>query len=87
MPTQQLLVRLPEELARRLKRRVPARSRSAFVQRLLEQALPPDDGDDDPLYQAALAVEQDEHLAAEMAEWDTTAGDGLASPRPGSGRE
>ena len=41
MPTQQLLVRLPEDLARRLKRRVPARGRSAFIQELLEQALPP----------------------------------------------
>jgi plasmid stability protein len=78
MATQQLLVRLPEELARRLRRRVPARGRSAFVQRLLEQALPPDEGEDDPLYRAALDVERDERLAAEMAEWDAAAGDGLA---------
>jgi len=77
MATQQLLVRLPEDLARRLKRRIPLRARSAFVQRLLEQALPPDEGEDDPLHQAALAVEQDEALAAEMAEWDATIGDGL----------
>ena len=76
---QQLLVRLPEDLARRLKRRVPARKRSAFVQQLLEQALPPDAGEDDPLYQAALDVERDEQLAAEMAEWDAAAGDGLTS--------
>ena len=78
MATQQLLVRLPEDLARRLKRRVPARGRSAFVQALLEQALPLDEGEDDPLYRAALAVEQDEQLAGEMAEWDAVAGDGLA---------
>ncbi len=26
--------------------------------------------DSDPLYQAALAVEKDEALAAEMAEWE-----------------
>ncbi len=58
---------------RRLKRQVSARGRSAFVQRLLEQALPPDEGDGDPLYRAALAVEQDERLAAEMAEWDAAA--------------
>ena len=77
MATQQLLVRLPEELARRLKRQVPARARSAFVQRLLEQALAPDGGGDDPLYHAALEVEQDERLAAEMAEWDGTVADGL----------
>jgi len=77
MPTQQLLVRLPEELARRLKRRVPPRGRSAFIQQLLEQALPADTGDDDPLYQAALEVERDDRLTQEMAEWDVTAEDGL----------
>jgi len=77
MATQQLLVRLPEELARRLRRQVPARGRSAFVQHLLEQALAPEDGENDPLYQTALDVEQDERLAAEMAEWDGTVADGL----------
>lgn len=77
MATQQLLVRLPEELARRLKRQVPARKRSAFVQQLLEQALAPEDGEDDPLYRTALEVERDERLGAEMAEWDGTVADGL----------
>lgn len=76
-PTRQLLVRLPDELAQRLKRQVPARGRSAFVQRLLEQALAPEGGEGDPLYQAALEVEQDESLAAEMAQWDSTVADGL----------
>ena len=78
MAMQQILVRIPDELARRFKRRVPARGRSAFVQRLLEQALPPDEGEDDPLYQAALAVERDDRLTAETAEWDAASGDGLA---------
>jgi len=82
MATQQLLVRIPEELARRLKRQVPARGRSAFVQHLLEQALAPEGGEDDPLYQAALAVEQDEQLAAEMAAWDGTIADGLEAESP-----
>ena len=79
MATTQLLVRLPDELVRRFRRRVPARERSRFIQRLLEQTLPPADaGDDDPLFQAALAVEQDEKLAAEMAEWEAaTIADGL----------
>ncbi len=77
MATQQLLIRIPEELARRLKRQVPARGRSAFVQHLLEQALATESDEDDPLYRAALAVEQDERLMAEMAEWDDTAADGL----------
>lgn len=77
MATQQLLVRIPEELARRLRRQVPARGRSAFVQHLLEQALAPEGGEDDPLYQAAREVERDERLMAEMAEWDGTIADGL----------
>ncbi len=34
--------------------------------------------DSDPLYQAARAVEQDEQLAAEMAEWEAaTIADGM----------
>lgn len=78
MATQQVLIRLPEELAERLRRRVPARGRSAFVQRLLEEALPADEEENDPLYLAAMGVEQDERLAAEMADWDVTIGDGLA---------
>jgi hypothetical protein len=45
-----------------------------------------DDGLHDPLYLAALEVEKDEALAAEMAKWDAHAGDGLtdseASRRP-----
>ena len=77
MATQQVLIRLPEELAERLRRRVPARGRSAFVQHLLEEALPADEGEDYPLYLAAVEVEQDERLAAEIADWDVTAGDGL----------
>ncbi len=81
--TEQLLLRLPEELVRRFKRAVAPRQRSKFVERLLEQALPPDEvSDSDPLYQAALAVEQDEALAAEMTEWEAvTLDDGLAPDR------
>ena len=69
--TTQLLIRLPDALVRRFKRNVSVRQRSKFIQQLLEEALPPEDGsDDDPLYQAALAVEQEHALAAEMAEWE-----------------
>ncbi|MGE3279595.1 MAG: hypothetical protein AB7H90_05415 [Alphaproteobacteria bacterium] len=75
----QLLIRLPDSLARRFKRHVAARQRSKFIERLLAEALPPDEvAEDDPLYQAALAVEKDERLAAEMAEWEeATLGDGI----------
>jgi hypothetical protein len=71
MATQQLLLHLPDELIRRLKRTVPPRRRSKFIQDLLEQVLPPDGVvETDPLYQAALAAEEDQKLAAEMAEWE-----------------
>ena len=83
MATQQLLLHLPDELVRRLKRAVPARSRSKFIQDLLEQALPPDGvAEADPLYLAALEAEKDAALAAEMASWEpATLGDGVAAPR------
>lgn len=70
MSTEQLLVRLPDDLVRRFKQVVPTRERSAFVRQLLEQALPSTDSDTDPLYMAALAVEQDASLGQEMAEWE-----------------
>lgn len=70
MPTEQLLLCLPDDLVRRFKRSVPSRRRSAFVQQLLEQALPSVQRNDDRLYQAALAVERDACLGAEMAEWE-----------------
>ena len=75
----QLLIRLPDALARRFKRRIAVRQRSKFIERLLEEALPPEEvADDDPLYQAALAVEQDDRLTSEMAEWEeATIADGL----------
>jgi hypothetical protein len=83
MPTEQLLLRLPDRLARRFKQVVPARQRSAFVQQLLERALPAADSDNDPLYLAALAVEQDTALGEEMAEWEAaTINDGLTGAPP-----
>jgi hypothetical protein len=78
MATEQLLLRLPEELVRKFRRIVPERQRSAFVRKLLEQALAANlDEDIDPLYLVAMAVEQDSRLTAEMAEWEETVADGL----------
>jgi hypothetical protein len=78
MPTEQLLLRLPDDLVRRFRRAVPGRERSRFVQQLLEQALPRDDSDEDPLYQAAVEVERNTQLNTEMDEWESaTLGDGL----------
>jgi hypothetical protein len=62
----QLLLHLPDALAERFKRTVPSRQRSEFVAKLLEAALPVEE---DPLYLAALEVEQDLTLGAEMREW------------------
>jgi hypothetical protein len=88
MGTQQLLLHLPDELVRRLKRTVPARGRSKFIQDLLEQALPPDGMvEADPLYLAALEVEKDEALAAEMGGWDLVLSDGGAAPTGGGAKE
>jgi hypothetical protein len=76
----QLLVHLPEELILRLKRAIPSRQRSQFVQLLIEAALPAEA--DDALYNTALAVERDEALTAEMAEWaEATVADGLEPRR------
>jgi hypothetical protein len=70
----QLLIRLPQSVARRFRRYVAVRQRSRFIERLLNEALPPEEvADDDPLYQAALDVERDERLASEMAEWEEAA--------------
>lgn len=83
MPTEQLLVRLPDDLVRRFKRSVPSRARSAFVRQLLEKALPPEDDDNDPLYLLGLALEQDTRLSEDMAEWEEAMiGDGLADLPP-----
>jgi hypothetical protein len=84
LASRRLLIRLPDALVRRFKRNVSARQRSKFIQHLLEEALPPEDGgDDDPLYQTALAVERDRTLAAEMAEWEAaTLNDGLGESGP-----
>jgi hypothetical protein len=73
---------LPDELIRRLKRAVAPRQRSKFIQDLLEQALPPDGvAEADPLYLAALEVEQDATLAAEMSGWEpTTLGEEISAP-------
>lgn len=82
MTTQQLLVRLPEDL-RRFKRVVAPRQRSKYIKRLLENALPPDElSYSDPLYQAALAVEQDQALASEMADWEAATIDDGFAPEP-----
>jgi hypothetical protein len=87
--TTQPLIHLPDAHVRRFKRNGSVRQRSKFIQRLLEDALPPEDGsDDDPLYQAGLAVEKEHDLTGEMAEWEVaTIDDGLGDAGPENASE
>jgi len=86
MSTTQMLIHLPDQLVRRCKRHISLRQRSRFIQRLLEDALPPEvGGDDNPLYQAALALEKEHELASEMPEWKAaTIEDGLGDGKNAS---
>ena len=53
---------------------IPPRQRSKVVADLLEKEVR---RREQKLYESALAVEQDEQLQAEMAEWEVTVGDGI----------
>lgn len=71
----QMLLHIPDPVASRFKQSVPPRQRSAFVAKLLMEALPVEE---DPLYLAALEVERDAQLNAEMSEWrEALAQDGI----------
>ena len=86
MSTTQVLIQLPDQLVRRCKPHISVGQRSRFIKRLLEDALPPEvGGDDNPLYQAALALEKEDELASEIAEWEAaTIEDGLGDGKNAS---
>lgn len=69
-----VLVSLSNDLYARMKAVIPARQRSKVVADLLEVEVRRRERE---LYECALAVEQDEQLRAEMADWDLTVGDGI----------
>lgn len=69
-----VLVSIPEGLMDRMKAVIPARQRSKLLSKLLEDEVKRREAD---LYRCALEVENDKGLAAEMKEWDATAGDGI----------
>ena len=73
-----ILVRLPEELAARLRAAVPARQRNKFIADLVAQALA---RHEDELARIADAVNKDEQepaLLSELEAWErTTRRDGL----------
>jgi metal-responsive CopG/Arc/MetJ family transcriptional regulator len=69
-----VLVSLPAELYARMQAVIPPRQRSKVVAELLEAEVRRREQE---LYECALAVEHDEQLQAEMADWDVTSGDGI----------
>ena len=69
-----VLVSLSDDLYARMQAVIPPRQRSRVVSVLLEKEVRRRERE---LYECALAVEQDEQLHAEMAEWDVTVVDGI----------
>ena len=73
--TTQVLIRLPTEVARRFRNAIPARQRSEFVRKLLEENLP---NVDEQMYELALQAEAfDRANPEEVSELDATLMDGL----------
>lgn len=69
-----ILISIPDQLASRMRHAIPARSRSAVFVRLIEKEV---EKREKLLYEAALAVENDDALHREMDEWNETREDGL----------
>lgn len=69
-----VLVSIPDSLYTRMAATIPQRQRSAVIAKLLEGEV---HRREQELYHAALAVEQDEELNAEMKDWDVTVSDGI----------
>jgi hypothetical protein len=69
-----VLVSLSDDLYARMQAVIPPRQRSRVVADLREAEVRRRERE---LYECALAVEQDDQLRAEMADWDITVGDGI----------
>ncbi len=78
MSTQQILIRLPEDVAIRLKAVVPARKRNKFLADLVATAVARRDQE---LANIAAAVTKEEmhnaELRQETQDWEATVGDGI----------
>ncbi|WP_090142827.1 hypothetical protein [Limnohabitans sp. DM1] len=73
--TTQILIRLPNEVARRFRNAIPARQRSEFVRKLLEENLP---NVDEQMYELAVKAEAfDRANPEDVSELDATLMDGL----------
>jgi hypothetical protein len=71
---QKILVSLPDDLAKRMKRLIPTRNRSRIIAKILEAEVV---RREEALYQCACEVEADSALNTEMDDWETTVGDGI----------
>ena len=69
-----VLVSLSDKLFARMQAVIPPWQRSKVVADLLEEEVRRRERE---LYNCALAVEQDEQLHNEMADWDVSVGDGI----------
>ncbi len=73
--TTQILIRFPNEVARRFRNAIPARQRSEFVRKLLEENLP---NVDEQMCELAVKAEAfDRANSEEVSELDATLVDGL----------
>ena len=77
-----ILIRLPEEIANRLKAVVPPRQRNRFVSELVEKAVVEHERKLAAIADAVTAEDrQDESILSELATWEkTTIADGLNGP-------
>jgi hypothetical protein len=82
MSTQQILIRLPEEVAAKFRAAVPARQRNGFIADLVAAAVA---RHEDELAKIATAVTNEEKrnpkIAQETRDWVATLGDGLDERR------
>ena len=71
---QKILLSIPDPLAERMRYSIPTGKRSAVIVRLIEKEVAIRERQ---LRECALAVEQDQALHEEMADWNITIADGL----------
>lgn len=74
LPMHKILISIPDELAHRLRRSIPAKQRSKIISDLIAKEI---EKRERKLYACALEVEKDSILAGEMKDWDITISDGL----------
>lgn len=81
---EKVLISLPDQLASRMRATFPSRKRSKIITHLIEIEI---ERRERALYECALAVEKDEGLRKEMAEWEVTLGDGLIEEKKVSSKK